>query len=61
MKITPSVKFEFEKDDIALGILFRRENESKKFIRKNKVINYQFGIMFLWFALLVEIRLERGN
>ena len=41
--------FEFNKYDFGLGIVFRRENESKKYFRKYKIINYIFGVVFLWF------------
>lgn len=32
-----------------------RENESKKYIRDGKTINYTFGIIFLWFTLAIII------
>ena len=38
MKIKP--QFSFDKYDFGLGIVFRRENESKKYIREYKTINY---------------------
>ena len=56
MKVIPH--FEFNKYDFAFGVIFRRENESKKYIRKYKTINYMFGIMFLWFMVGIEIKLE---
>ena len=37
MTIIP--RFEFNKYDFGLGIVFRRENESKKYNRKYKTIN----------------------
>lgn len=59
MKIKP--KFEFNKYDFGLGIIFRRENESKKYIREYKVINYIFGVVFLWFSFGIEIEIIGGN
>lgn len=53
MKIKP--RFEFNKYDFGFGIIFRRENESKKYIRKYKTINYIFGFVFLWFSFGFEI------
>ena len=53
MKIEP--RFEFNKYDFGFGIVFRRENESKKYIRKHKTINYIFGVVFLWFSFGIEI------
>ena len=47
MKVIPHL--EFNKYDFAFGIIFRRENESEKYIRKHKTINYMFGIMFCGF------------
>ena len=44
MKIKPM--FEFSKYDFGLGIVFKRENESKKYIREYKTINYIFRIIF---------------
>lgn len=55
MKIKP--QFNFDKYDFGLGIVFRRENESKKYIRKYKTINYIFGIVFLWFSFGFEIEI----
>lgn len=55
MKIKP--RFEFNKYDFGLGIVFRRENESKKYIREYKTINYIFGIIFLWFSFGIEIEM----
>lgn len=49
--------FEFDKYDFGLGIVFRRENESKKYIRKYKTINYIFGITFLWFSFGIEVEI----
>ena len=59
MTIKPII--EFNKYDFGLGIVFRRENTSKKFIRKYKTINYIFGIIFLWFAVGVEIEKVRDK
>lgn len=56
MKIIPHL--EFDKHDIALGFILRRENESKKYIRECKTINYLFGIILLWFSIGVEIVIE---
>ena len=53
MTIKP--RFEFNKYDFGFGIVFRRENESKKYIRKHKTINYIFGVVFLWFSFGIEI------
>ena len=53
MKITPI--FEFNKYDFGFGVVFRRENKSKKYIRKHKTINYIFVIIFLWFSFGIEI------
>ena len=55
MKIIP--KFEFNKYDFGFGIVFRRENESKKYYREYKSIDYIFGIMFLWFSLGIEVEI----
>lgn len=59
MTIIP--RFEFNKYDFGLGIVFRRENESKKYNRKYKTINYIFGIVFLWFSFGVEIEIIGGK
>lgn len=59
MKITPKV--EFEKNDIGLGIIFVRSNDSKKYIRKYKTITYTFGIIFLCFTFAIIIELEKGE
>lgn len=56
MKIIPHT--EFNKYDFGFGIVFKRTNESKKYIRKYKTINYLFGIIFLWFSFGIEIELE---
>lgn len=55
MKIIPH--FDFNKYDIALGFIIRIENESKKYIRKYETINCMFGIMLLWFAIGIEIKI----
>ena len=55
MKIKPH--FEFNKYDFGFGIVFRRENESKKYIREYKVINYIFGVVFLWFSFGIEVEI----
>lgn len=55
MTIKP--RFEFNKYDFGFAIIFRRENESKKYIRKYKTINYIFGIVFLWFNFGLEIEI----
>lgn len=55
MKIEP--RFEFNKYDFGFGIIFRRENESKKYIRKYKTINYIFGVVFLWFSFGLEVEI----
>lgn len=59
MKIKPM--FEFNKYDFGIGIVFRRENESKKYIREYKTINYIFGVMFLWFSFELEVKIMGGN
>ena len=59
MTITP--RFEFNKYDFGFGMLFIRENESKKYIRKRKTVNYIFGVTFLWFSFWFEILLEGNN
>lgn len=59
MKIIP--RFEFNKYDFGFGIVLRRENESKKYIRKYKIINYIFGIIFLWFSFGIEVEIIGGN
>ena len=56
MKIIPHI--EFNKYDFSLGTIFRIENESKKYIRKRKTYNIMFGIMFLWFSIGFEIKIE---
>ena len=53
--------FKFSKYDFVIGIVFRRENESKKYIRKYKTINYIFGIIFLWFSFGIEVEIIGGN
>ena len=53
--------FEFNKYDFGLGIVFRRENESKKYVRKYKIINYIFGVVFLWFSFSIEIEIIGGK
>lgn len=55
MTIKP--RFEFNKYDFGLGIVFRRENESKKYIREYKTINYIFGVVFLWFSFVLEVEI----
>ena len=55
MTIKP--QFEFNKYDFGLGIVLRRENESKKYIRKHRTINYIFGIILLWFSFGVEVEI----
>lgn len=59
--MTVKPKFEFNKYDFGLGIIFRRENESKKYIREYKTINYIFGVMFLWFSFELEVKIIGGN
>ena len=59
MKIIP--RFEFNKYDFGFGIVLRRENESKKYIRKHKCINYIFGIVFLWLSFWIEIEIIGGK
>ena len=49
--------FEFNKYDFGIGIVFRRENESKKYIRKYKTINYIFGVVFSWFSFGIEVEI----
>ena len=55
MKIIP--RFDCNKYDFGLGIVFRRENESKKYIREYKTINYIFGVVFLWFSFGIEVEI----
>lgn len=55
MTIKP--RFDFNKYDFGLGIVFKRENESKKYIREYKTINYIFGVMFLWFSFALEVEI----
>ena len=59
MTIKP--RFEFNKYDFGLGIVFRRENESKKYIRKYKTINYIFGVVFLQIRVVIEIDIIRAD
>jgi len=59
MKIIP--QFHFDKYDLGFGILLKRTNESKKYIRECKTINYLFGIVFLWFSFGIEIELKFKN
>ena len=54
-------RFEFNKYDCGFGIVLRRENESKKYIRKHKCINYIFGIVFLWLSFWIEIEIIGGK
>lgn len=55
MKIKP--QYSFNKYDFGFGLVLRRENESKKYIRKYKTINYIFGVLFLWFSFGFEIEI----
>ena len=59
MKIIP--RFEFNKYNFGFGIVLRRENESKKYIRKYKCINYIFGVVFLWLSFWIEIEIIGGK
>ena len=62
VKVIPHA--EFNKYDLALGKIFRIENESKKYIRKRQTYNIMFGFMFLWFSFGFEIKIElneKGN
>lgn len=59
MTITPHA--EFNKYNFGFGIVFKRTNESEKYIRKQKTISYLFGIIFLWFATGIEIEIRRGR
>ena len=54
-------RFEFNQHDYGFGIVLRRENESKKYIRKHKCINYIFGIVFLWISFWIEIEIIGGK
>lgn len=56
LKIKPL--FEFNKYDLGIGFMFHRENESKKYIRNRKIINYLFGIALLWFSFGFEIEIK---
>ena len=55
MKIKP--QYSFNKYDFGCGLVLRRENESKKYIRKYKTINYIFGVLFLWFSFGFEVEI----
>ncbi len=57
IKLTP--QFEFDRYNLGFAIIFRRENESKKYIREHKTITYLFGIKFLCFAYGLELKIER--
>ena len=57
MKVIPHL--EFNKYDLALGFIIRRENESEKYIRKFPVVNYMFGIMLIWVAIGLEIKVKK--
>ena len=59
MKIKPM--FKFSKYDFGFGIVFNIENESKKYIREYKTINYIFGVLFLWFSFGFEIEITGGK
>lgn len=48
LKINP--RFDFNKYDFGIGFMLHIENESGKYIRNCKVINYVFGIVLLWFS-----------
>ena len=56
LKIKPL--FDFNKYDIGLGFMIHRENESKKYIRNRRIINYVFGIVILWisFGFILEVK-----
>lgn len=58
IKITP--EFKFDKHDIGFVMGLIRSNESAKFIRDCKSINYFIGIVFLWFTIGLDIDL-RGD
>ena len=47
LKIKTTPKFDFNKYDCGFGFMIHRENESKKYIRDCKIINYVFGIVLL--------------
>lgn len=38
-----------------------RIKDSKKYIREYKIINYIFGIIFLWFSFGIEIEIIGGE
>ncbi|MBQ9607814.1 MAG: hypothetical protein IJV15_00045 [Lachnospiraceae bacterium] len=59
LKIKTTPKFDFNKYDCGFGFVIHRENESKKYIRDCKIINYLFGIVFLWFSFGIEIEVSR--
>lgn len=61
MKIKINPQFNFNKYDFGFAVILLRENESKKYSRKHKVINYIFGIVFLWFSFGFEIELRCEN
>lgn len=57
LKIKP--RFNFNKYDVGIGFMMYRENESKKYIRDKIIINYVFGIVFLWFSMGIIIEFSR--
>lgn len=57
LKIKP--RCDFNKYDLGIGFMIHRENESKKYIRDCKIINYVFGIVFLWFSMGIIIEFGR--
>ena len=49
LKIKPI--YQFVKYDFGIGFIACRENESAKYIRDRKTINYLFEIQLLWFLI----------
>jgi hypothetical protein len=55
IKIRPI--YQFNKYDFGIGFILCRENESGKYIRDRKTINYLFEVQLLWFLLGITIEI----
>ena len=56
-KIKISPIYNFDKHTLGIGFILCRENESAKYIRDRKTINYLFEIQLLWFLLGIAIEI----
>lgn len=57
IKLTP--RFEFDRHSFGFGFVFLRENESEKYIRECRTINYLLAIMFFWFTCGFELKITK--